>query len=118
MIVPAVLTTESTLTCAHGFAVSAGSSSRLRVAGKAVLLADLAGQSIDCRLPDDPNTSTKHCTKVAQVSAGESSKLTVGSVSVLLDVVAGLSDGTPPPTGPPLLPAVAQQAKLRAAVAP
>lgn len=113
---PAVLTTESSLTCAHGFKISATSTTRLRVGKKAVLLAKVAGQSIDCTLPDDPNTGTKHCTKVATVSVGESSKLKVGNVSVLLDALAGLSDGTPPPTGAPLLPVVANQTRLRAAV--
>jgi hypothetical protein len=115
---PAVLTSASSLTCAHGFAVAAGTTGRLRVGGKPVLLAGLTGASIDCKLPDDPNTSTKHCTQVSQVSAGESARLTVGKASVLLDVLAGLSDGTPPPTGAPLLPAVANQTKLRAAVKP
>ncbi len=112
---PAVLTTEGSLTCAHGFKVSADSATRLRVGTKAVLLAELADKAVDCKLPDDPNTGTKHCTKVTTVSAGESSKLTVGNVSVLLDVLAGFSDGTPPPTGAPLLPAAAGQTRLRAA---
>lgn len=113
---PAVLTTESSLTCAHGFKVSADSTARLRVGKKDVLLAELPDKAVDCRLPDDPNTGTKHCTKVTTVSVGQSSKLTVGNVSVLLDVLAGFSDGTPPPTGAPLLPAVANQTRLRAAV--
>ncbi|MFG1817782.1 hypothetical protein ACGFIF_28760 [Kribbella sp. NPDC049174] len=116
MKIPAVLTTDSTVTCAHAGKISADSTSRLRVADKPVLLANLAGKTVDCKLPDDPNTGTKHCTKVSAVSAGESSKLKVGNVSVLLDVLAGLSDGTPPPTGGvPLLPAVAGQTRLRAA---
>ncbi|MEU4195406.1 hypothetical protein AB0E69_26130 [Kribbella sp. NPDC026611] len=118
MVNPTVLTTDSTLNCFHGFAVSAGSSSRLRVGGKNVLLAKLGGKSIDCKVPNDPTTSTKQCTKVTQVSAGESSKLTVGGASVLLTGLAGISDGGPPLAAAPLLPAVANQSKLRAAVAP
>ena len=112
---PFVLTTASSILCSHGFGISAGNSGRLKVGGKEVLLAGLAGKSFTCSIPDNPNTGIKHCTKVSTVSAGEKSRLTVGKVSVLLDVLVGLTDGAPPP---PNLVVVPKQARLRAAVKP
>ncbi|HEU4347608.1 MAG TPA: hypothetical protein VFR35_07455 [Actinoplanes sp.] len=118
MTAPAVLTTGSTVTCAHQAKVVADSTTRLTVGKKPVLLAPVTGKSINaCPIVDDPNTATLKCKSVLSVSAGASSKLTVGRKSVLLDVLAGVTDGTPPPAGAPLAPAVANQAKLRAAVA-
>lgn len=118
MTAPAVLSVASTLTCADAGTIGAGSTSRLRVAGSAVLLAPLKDKTISgCPVPDDPNTSTFKCRKVSSVSAGDSARLSVGGTSVLLDVLAGLSDGAPPPPGKPLLPAVANQTRLRASAA-
>ncbi|WP_405066395.1 hypothetical protein OG558_32420 [Kribbella sp. NBC_01510] len=118
MSTPAVLTSNSNVTCAHSGTVAADSSSRLTVAGVPVLLASVAGKTINgCTVVDNPNTSTVHCAKVSSVTAGETSKLTVGGTSVLLDVLAGFSSGQPPPPpGPPLAAAVANQTRLRAAV--
>jgi hypothetical protein len=50
------------------------------------------------------------------VTAGESSRLKVGGAAVVVALLAGFSDGAPPPTGVPLPPALAGQARLRAAV--
>lgn len=118
MTTPSVLTTDSTVTCAHTGTVAADSSTRLTVAGVSVLLASAAGKTISgCKVVDDPNTSTKKCLKVASMTTGEAAKLTVGGVSVLLDKLAGFSDGQPPPPpGPPLAAAAANQTRLRAAV--
>jgi hypothetical protein len=117
MTTPSVLTTDSTVTCAHSGTVEAASTTRLTVGGVAVLLAPVAGKTISgCTVVDDANTSTKHCATVGSTSAGESSKLTVGGVSVVSDQLAGFSDGQPPPPpGPPLAAAVANQTRLRAA---
>jgi hypothetical protein len=117
----AVLTTASTLTCAHQGKVKADSSTRLRVGNKPVLLADVTNKEISrCVVVDNTNTSTLHCKTVSSVTAGQSARLTVGGTSVLLDLLVGSSDGTPPvPPSPgiPLSPAIANQTRLRAAVA-
>jgi hypothetical protein len=116
----AVLTAASTVQCAHSGTVVADRTTRLRVGKQAVLLADVTGKDITgCKVVDDTSHSIKKCLKVLSVTAGQSSKLTVGGTSVLLAILAGSSDGTPPPppTGIPLLPAVANQTRLRAAPA-
>ncbi|MEV0825098.1 hypothetical protein [Nonomuraea rubra] len=114
----AVLTTTSTVTCPHGGTVAAGSTSRLRVGDQDVLLAEATDKEIkNCPTVDKPDQAIKKCRKVTSVSAGQSSKLTVGHTSVLLAGLAGLTDGTPPPTGAPLLPADAKQNRLRASAA-
>lgn len=114
---PAVLTTASTLTCGHGFTVAAATSSRLTVGGNPVLAAPLTGRAVNCSVPADPSTGTKPCTKVASVTVGDSARLTVGGASVLLAGLAGLTDGGPPATGTPIVPATANQNRLRAAAA-
>ena len=115
---PSVLTTASTFTCAHEGKVKADSATRLRVGKVAVLVADVTGRDItDCNVKDVPSTATLKCRIVSSATAGQSAKLTVEGVSVLLDVLAGLSNGTPPPTGAPLLPPTVNQTRLRAAVA-
>jgi len=115
---PSVLTTASTLTCAHQGKVNADSTTKLRVGKVAVLLADVTGKAISgCKVVDNSNTATLKCKSVSSATAGQSAKLTVDGVSVLLDVLAGFTNGTPPPTGAPLLPPTANQTRLRAAVA-
>jgi hypothetical protein len=117
MTAPEVLTTSSTLTCAHQGTIQAVSSTRLRVNNAAVLLAPVKGKTVSgCILPDDPQTSTLRCKSVALVTTGESSKLRGGKTSVLLATLAGFSDGTPPQNAK-LPPASANQTRLRAAVA-
>jgi hypothetical protein len=114
----AVLTAASTVQCAHSGTVVADKTTRLRVSKQAVLLADAAGKDITgCIVTDDTSHGIKKCRKVSSVTTGQSSKLTVGGTSVVLAILAGLSDGMPPPTGVPLLPAVANQTRLRAAPA-
>jgi hypothetical protein len=114
---PAVLTTESSVTCAHQGTVAAASTKRLRVGKAGVLLAPTTGATVkDCIVVDDPNTATRKCRIVSSVTAGESPRLRVGDAAVVLAVLSGLSDGAPPATGVPLPPPIAKQARLRAAV--
>ncbi len=111
-----VLTTASSVTCAHGGTVGTSSTAKLAVNGAPVLLAaSVAGKTVaGCTVTDDPNTATKHCTAVAGILSGPATRLTVGGKPVVLETLTGSTDGTPPPTGAALGPATASQTKLQA----
>ena len=112
----AVLVAPSTVTCPHPpGTVTAGTTSRLTVGGKPVLLAGLLGKDVT-GCPVTPSQNSKTCLKVMSVTAGEKSKLTVGGVPVLLADVAGATDGVPPPAGAPIT-ATPNQVRLTAAAA-
>lgn len=99
---PAVLTTGSNLTCAHGGRVSLRSrQSKLEVAGHPVLLqTDLVGASITgCPTPVASSPTTKPCQTVVSVLAGPTPKLTVNGTPALLANARGLTDGLDPAPG-------------------
>jgi hypothetical protein len=113
-----VLTTGSTVMCKHGGKVATGSTAKLTVNGLPVLLAaGVSGRTVTtCPITDDPNTSTTKCRTVAAIIKGPAVKLKVGGQPVILDTLTGMTNGTPPPPplGPPLDTAVANQTKLGA----
>jgi hypothetical protein len=80
----------------HGGTVSTSSSSKLTVAGAAVLTGDgVTGKTVaGCQTPT--SNSTQPCKTVAAVSGGLASKLTVGGLPVVLEDVVGSTDGVPP----------------------
>jgi hypothetical protein len=115
---PQVLTTGSTLICPHPTGlVTVPSSTRLTVASVPVLILAAApaplGSVTGCTV-GSPSLPGTPCHRLASVSAGFSRRLRVGQRPVLLSTLAGLTDGTPPPTGAPLPPPVANQTKLTA----
>ncbi len=94
---PAVITEQSALACAHAGQVQLSSSQgQLKVAGAAVLVdGDMAGKSIAaCVTVPDPNTATVKCLHTQPQLAGVAAKLTVGGKGVLLEAANGLTDGT------------------------
>lgn len=96
---PAVITTQSTLKCAHqGNVTLSASQSRLTVGGAAVLVqGDLDGAGVSgCptpTTPPPPGPANKPCTSVTSAVAGTSLRLKVGGKAVLLASVAGTTDG-------------------------
>ena len=114
-----VLTEASTVTCAHGGAVTTEGASRLKVNGSGVLLeAGVVGKDVStaCSVQTNTNTGTKQCSKVASLTAGKTSKLKVDGKPVLLQSLAGTTDGLPavPPPGTQLGTAVPKQTRLQA----
>lgn len=98
----AILTTGSSLTCAHGGRISLSShQSKLSVAGHPVLVqTDLVGASISgCPTPVASSPTTKPCLTVVAVLAGPTPKLTVDGTPVLLANARGLTDGVDPAPG-------------------
>ena len=96
----AVLTTASTLMCAHGGRLSLSTTqTRLTAATRPVLLStDLPGATISgCATP--ASTSTKPCTAVTSVISGASTALEVSGTPVLTAQARGLTDGLAPAPG-------------------
>ena len=96
---PAVLTTGSTLKCAHrGKVTLKASQTKLLVAGQPAITAlDLVGAPITgCSVV--VSTSTAPCLAVASVLVGPATALMVGGQPVLLDTATGLTTGVPPAT--------------------
>jgi hypothetical protein len=97
---PAVLTTSSTLKCAHGGTLQVqASTSQLSAAGSPVLVeADLLAATI----PDCPNKNPVAgllpCVTVTSVLLGQSTNLAVAGQAVLLENATGLTSSTPPGT--------------------
>ena len=96
---PGVMTTASTVQCAHGGAVSTSSTARLQVAGNAALLRPgVQGMAVSAACTVQNTDKTKKCTSVTSVTTGEASKLRAGGQAVLLETLAGTTDGVPPGT--------------------
>ncbi len=115
---PAVLTTQSNVTCGHSPGrVSTSSPLKLRVGTAAVLVkAGVQGKSVGlCSTVTDPNSGAKQCTSVTSVTAGEANKLTAGGQKVVTAALAGGTDGTVGGTPQLLLSATPAQSKLTAA---
>jgi hypothetical protein len=111
------------VTCKDGGKVATASDAKLTVGptrDPVLVLSSIDGKSFQtqspCPVPDDPNTSTTHCTQVSAVTGGASSKLAVGGEPVVLATLTATTNGTPPlpPGTQPLAPADAAQTKLRA----
>ncbi|GAB3258548.1 hypothetical protein [Kineosporia babensis] len=114
---PTVLTTESTVECAHSGQLQLPRGTRLTVQGEPVLLAPAAPVPVTGCTTVENSVPTTKCLNVLSFTTGTSARLTVRGVSVLLDTLAGNTDGQPPANGP--LPAPeAGQDRLRAAVKP
>ncbi|MFD7080687.1 hypothetical protein ACFYXV_20185 [Streptomyces sp. NPDC002181] len=94
---PAVLTTASVLTCAHGAAVlTTASQSALTVDGApALLVTDL----LTATVPGCPNVDAAHgqapCVRITAVSEGASRLLTVSGTPVALATAKGTTQATP-----------------------
>ncbi|MEU4477940.1 hypothetical protein AB0F68_07750 [Micromonospora sp. NPDC023966] len=95
---PAVLTTDSTIKCAHsGTVVAQASTSALTAAGSPVLVqADLLAATVTGCTNTNTNAGETPCLKVTSVTAGLSTTLSVGGQPVLLDTAKGLTNATPP----------------------
>lgn len=106
---PFVLTLASTVTCAHGGAVTVTppGTAKLHVQGQSVLLAaDLTAATLAC--PAVTAGQVVQCVKVTSVmDEATPAKLTVAGASVLRDSLNGLTNGTPP-----TLAGIAGQTKL------
>jgi hypothetical protein len=92
-----VLTTASTIMCAHGGRVTPlASSAKLTVSGNPVLLQNQVSSWI---IP--PGTCSQAgpgytpCTSVTSYSGGSAAKLTAAGVAVLLDSGIGMTNGLP-----------------------
>jgi hypothetical protein len=95
---PAVLTTASTLSCAHGgtLAVQA-STSALTVGGNPVLVqADLLAATVSSCANTNAQLGQTPCLKVTSVLAGASTLVTVAGQPVMLETAQGLTNATPP----------------------
>jgi len=95
---PFVLTTASTVQCAHGGTVALkASQTRLTVDGNPALgPLDLVGAPIaSCSVPATPGSAP--CLTVASVVAGPAATLLVAGAPVLLDTATGLTNGIPQP---------------------
>jgi hypothetical protein len=93
-----VLTTASTVKCAHGGTVTLkASQSQLLVAGNPALTAlDLVGAPIQsCPVVSSPSSAP--CVTVATVIVGPATTLLVNGQPVLLDTATGLTNGVPSP---------------------
>lgn len=95
---PAVLTTASTLKCAHGGTVVVTASQQLLTAGGSPVLvqADLSTATVaGC-----PNTvasaGQKPCLVVTSLLVGASTTLSAAGQPVLLETARGLTDAVPP----------------------
>jgi hypothetical protein len=92
-----VLTTASTIKCAHGGQVTPlMSTAKLTVSGKPVLLANqVSGWVIPPGTCSQVGTGRTPCTSVTSYSQGAAGKLTAGGVPVLLDSGIGMTNGAP-----------------------
>jgi hypothetical protein len=114
---PAVLTENSTITCAHqGSVQRRAGQGNLTVNGQKVLvLGDLVGAAISgCANPVAPPSGNKTCTATTAAIGGVSTKLRVGGKLVLLETINGLTDGTLGGAPQPWSVKSAGQTKLKA----
>jgi hypothetical protein len=95
---PAVLTTASTLSCAHGGTlVVQASTSALSAGGNPVLvMADLLAATVSGCTNTNAQLGQTPCLKVTSVLAGVSNQLTVAGLPVMLETAQGLTNATPP----------------------
>jgi hypothetical protein len=95
---PSILTTGSTVKCAHGGTVTLkASQTKLTVDSQPALVArDLVGAPIpDC--PVKPAPGVAPCLAVTSVIAGTATILIIDGGLVLLDTATGLTNGVPQP---------------------
>ena len=95
---PNILTTGSTVKCAHGGTVTLkASQTKLTIDGQPALLAlDLVGAPIpDC--PIKPAPGVAPCLAVTSVIAGTATTVIIDKMPVLLDTATGLTNGVPQP---------------------
>jgi hypothetical protein len=107
---PAVLTTNSTLVCAHGGSVTTSGSTKLKVLnGNVLTISGVPAWSIaGC---GQTSGSSKPCTKVLPpLAAGVSTKLRVGGSAAVLATLSGTTEGAPAPG--PVTAQSANQGKL------
>jgi hypothetical protein len=95
---PAVLTTASSLACAHGGTlVVQASTTGLAAAGSPVLVqADLLAATVTGCTNTNANAGQTPCLAVTSVLAGASRTLTVGGQPAMLETSQGLTNATPP----------------------
>jgi hypothetical protein len=95
---PAVLTADAKLVCAHqGELKVQASTSSLTAGGLPVLVeADLLAATVSGCTNTNAKDGQKPCLKVTSILAGQSSKLTVNGQSVMLETAKGLTDAVPP----------------------
>jgi hypothetical protein len=95
---PAVLTTASTLKCAHGGTITVTASQQLLTAAgnPALVQADLAAASIAGCTNTVTSLSQKPCLKITSLLVGASTTLAVNGQAVLLETAQGLTDAAPP----------------------
>jgi hypothetical protein len=107
---PAALTTNSTLICAHGGSVTTSGSSKLKVLhGSVLTTSGVSSWSIaGC---GQTSGSSKPCTRVLPpLAAGVSSKLRVEGAAAVLATLSGTTEGAPAPG--PVTAQSANQSKL------
>jgi hypothetical protein len=90
-----VLTTSSTIECAHsGQVTPLTSGAKLTISGHPVLLENQVSNWVIAKCTQI-GTGYTPCTSVTSYSGGSASKLTVGGVAVLLDSGLGMTNGSP-----------------------
>lgn len=90
-----VLTTNSKVDCGHGGVVNTTSTSKLKVDGQSVLLAnEFPNWSISLTC-SQKGSNQKQCSKISSISNGRSTKLKVNGIEVLLDTLSGITNGVP-----------------------
>jgi hypothetical protein len=94
---PAVMTTDGSIKCAHGATATLSSSDKLKVSGKPVLLkSDADSWSFDANCAQkDASSGQIQCSKIVSVTGGVATKLKVGGTPVLLASFAAQSNGKP-----------------------
>jgi hypothetical protein len=95
---PAVLTTGSTLQCAHGGTVTVTASQQLlTVGGNPVLVeADVNTATVSGCTNTVASAGQKPCLLLTSLIVGASTTLSVGGQAVLLETALGLTDAVPP----------------------
>ncbi len=95
---PAVLTTDSKIKCAHGGTVVVQASTRSLTAGGSPVLvqADLLAATVSNCSNTNAQAGQTPCLKVTSITAGVSTTLAVGGLPVMLESAQGLTNATPP----------------------
>jgi hypothetical protein len=110
-----VLTTGSSITCAHKATGTPAGEAKLTVSGAKVLTkAGVPNWSFAPSCTQKPTNAEPNkvpCTTMARQSGGESKKLTVGGSPVVLESITGTTNGKPVDS----VSASADQTKLTAA---
>lgn len=108
-----ILTTASTITCAHaGQVTPLGSSAKLTVSGNPVLLdSQVSSWAIPPGKCSQVGSGRTPCTSITSYSQGSATKLTAGGTAVLLESGVGLTNGAPQKT----VTVTAGQSKVQAA---